>query len=448
MKKVNQIKTILPIILGCSKNIADSEYLLGNLQEQGFSIVHSSKEADCIIINTCGFINSSKEESIQMIFQAVNMKRVDNVKSVIVFGCLSQRYQNDLKKQIKGVDAFFGVDEFNQIINYLKNQNIDLNNSRFAVTPTHYSYLKISDGCDHKCSYCAIPLIKGKHKSKSIEAILEEAELHSAQGVKEINIIGQDTTYYGVDIYKQRKIDELLQKIQKLDKFEWIRLLYTYPNGFPDKLISTIAENPNICNYIDIPLQHINDEVLKSMNRKIKKQQITNLLDKLKNEIPGIALRTTFIVGYPTETKKHFNELLKFIKEYKFDRVGAFAYSFEENTPAHKLGDKISQMEKEERLEELMITQGNISYELNRNKIGKKYKLLIDYADELKYVKNKDIRMAAYNQKYIYLCRSEFDAPEIDNINYILSDKEFTAGDFIYATIKEASMYDLIGIAD
>jgi len=446
MKNIKQIKNILPIILGCSKNIADSEYLLGNLTEQGFSIVKSSKGADCIIINTCGFINSSKEESIKMIFEAVNMKRIDNVKSVIVFGCLSQRYKNELMSQIKGVDAFFGVDEIQEIINYLKNQDVQLNYSRYSVTPSHYSYLKISDGCDHKCSYCAIPLIKGKHKSKTIDEILKEAEVHSLQNVKELNIIGQDTTYYGVDIYKHRKIAELLQNIQKLNKFEWIRLLYTYPSGFPDELVKTIAESPNICKYIDIPLQHISDEVLKSMKRNIKKQQIMDLLDKLKKEIPNIALRTTFIVGYPTETKKQFSELLKFIKEYKFDRVGAFTYSFEEGTPAEKLGDKISSEEKQERLEELMITQSDISKELNQKRVGNEYKLLVDYVDESKNFKKNNSRYSAYTGKYVYVCRSEFDAPEIDNINFIFSDEKFEPGDFIKATIKEASMYDLIGV--
>ncbi len=425
MKK-NKIEIIT---LGCSKNIVDSERLMSQLKANEFELVNSSEEADSIVINTCGFIDAAKEESINTILEAVELKKQGKIKKVVVAGCLSERYREDLLKEIPEVDSYFGTEAYEGIVkDFGGDLKYELLGEREISTPKHFAYLKISEGCDNPCSFCAIPIMRGFHKSKPMEELLSEAASLARKGVKELIIIGQDTTDYGKDIYGKRNLAELLNKLSEVKGIEWIRLLYAYPSHFPDDVIETIAENPKVCKYLDMPLQHISDNVLKSMRRGITSRRTKELLMKIKERIPEIVLRTTFIVGYPNETEKEFNELLDFIEQIQFDRIGAFTYSVEEKTPAFILGDPVSEEEKEDRKFRLMEFQSQISLKKNQAMLGKKLKVVID-----------DI------EGEYYLARSEREAPEVDGEIYVTPGKKglLKVGNFYNVDIYDCNEYDL-----
>ncbi|MCB9207445.1 MAG: 30S ribosomal protein S12 methylthiotransferase RimO [Ignavibacteriales bacterium] len=418
------------ITLGCSKNVVDSERLARQLIANNFEISDTSENSDSIIINTCGFIDAAKEESINTILEAVNLKKHGKIKKVVVAGCLSERFKDELKKEIPDVDVFFGTEDYEGIVKeFGGNLKKELLGERELTTPKHYAYLKISEGCDNPCSFCAIPLMRGLHKSKPMEELLSEVKSLAEKGVKELIIIGQDTTDYGKDIYGKRNVAELLNKISKVNGIEWIRLLYAYPSHFPDDLIEEIANNPKICKYIDIPLQHISDSVLKSMRRGITKKSTINLLQKLKSRIPDLALRTTFIIGYPNETEKDFEELKEFIQQIQFDKVGVFDYSVEENTPSFILGNPVSDELKEERKTELMEIQKEISFNKNKGLVGKRINVIID-----------DI------EGEYFVGRTERDVPEVDGEVLIKSDeKMLKLGDIYYVEIIDCNDYDTYG---
>ncbi len=425
MKK-NKIEIIT---LGCSKNIVDSERLMSQLKANEFELVNSSEEADSIVINTCGFIDAAKEESINTILEAVELKKQGKIKKVVVAGCLSERYREDLLKEIPEVDSYFGTEAYEGIVkDFGGDLKYELLGEREISTPKHFAYLKISEGCDNPCSFCAIPIMRGFHKSKPMEELLSEAASLAKKGVKELIIIGQDTTDYGKDIYGKRNLAELLNKLSEVKGIEWIRLLYAYPSHFPDDVIETIAENPKVCKYLDMPLQHISDNLLKSMRRGITSRRTKELLMKIKERIPEIVLRTTFIVGYPNETEKEFNELLDFIEQIQFDRIGAFTYSVEEKTPAFILGDPVSEEEKEDRKFRLMEFQSQISLKKNQAMLGKKLKVVID-----------DI------EGEYYLARSEREAPEVDGEIYVTPGKKglLKVGNFYNVDIYDCNEYDL-----
>jgi len=418
------------ITLGCSKNTVDSERLMKQIQLNKIGLVDDPGDADTIIINTCGFIEAAKEESVNTILQAVAMKKNGSVKKIIVAGCLSERYKDDLQKEIPEVDIYFGTENYDGIIKELGgNLKKELLGERLLTTPSHTAYLKISEGCDHPCSFCAIPLMRGLHKSKPMEELISEAEFLAANNTKELVIIAQDTTDYGKDLYGKKSISKLLRKLSEINGIEWIRLMYAYPSNFPDDLIDEIKNNPKVCKYVDIPLQHISDDVLKSMRRGVTAKRTKELLLKLRAEIPGITLRTTFIVGYPNETVKEFKELCDFISEVKFDRIGAFTYSIEENTSSYILGDPVSVKEKERRKNVLMELQKDISLQINESFAGKKLKVLMESLD------------GDY-----YIGRSYRDAPEVDG--EILIKKEnnkLIIGRFYDVEIVEFDEYDLYG---
>lgn len=418
------------ITLGCSKNTVDSERLMSQLKLNEFDLVDDANSADSIVINTCGFIDAAKEESINTILAAIEMKKKGKLKKVVVAGCLSERYVNDLRKEIPEVDAYFGTEAYEQIVDEFGGDlKYELLGERVITTPKHFAYLKISEGCDNPCSFCAIPLMRGKHKTKPVDELIAEATSLANQGVKELIIIGQDTSDYGIELYGKRNSAELLRKLSEIDGIEWIRLLYVYPSHVPDDLIDEIANNPKICKYIDIPLQHISDNVLKSMRRGITKRRTIELLNTLKEKIPNLTLRTTFIVGYPNETEAEFQELCDFVKEVKFDRFGVFNYSIEENTPSLILGDPLSSEEKEERKAILMEIQKEISEEKNRAIEGKTLRVIID-GTEGEY----------------YIGRTERDAPEVDGEVLIKTDKaEVKIGEFYDVEIYDSNEYDLFG---
>jgi ribosomal protein S12 methylthiotransferase len=421
---------ILVITLGCSKNTVDSERLMSQLKLNSFKLTDDPNNADSVVINTCGFIDAAKEESVNTILSAIELKKQGKIKKVVVAGCLAERYMKDLKEEIPEVDAFFGTEAYEGIINeFGGNLKYELLGERVITTPKHFAYLKISEGCDNPCSFCAIPLMRGLHKTKPIDMLVEEAGLLAKQGVKELNIIGQDTTDYGIDIYSKRNVAELLNQLSRIDGIEWVRLLYAYPSHFPDDLIKEIADNPKICKYIDIPLQHISDNVLKSMRRGITTRRTKELLTQLKERIPNLTLRTTFIVGYPNETEKEFQELCDFVHEIKFDRLGVFTYSIEENTPSFILGDLVPQEIKEERKARLMEIQKEISEEKNKSLVGKKLKVIIDRLE---------------NEYYV--ARSEKDAPEVDG-EVLISAKsnQLSTGEFYHVEINDCNEYDLFG---
>jgi len=416
------------ITLGCSKNTVDSERLLKQLQLNDFNLVDSPENANTVIINTCGFIDAAKEESINAIINAVSLKQNGIINKVIVTGCLSERYKDDLKKEIPEVDSFFGTEKYEGILKELGGDlKYELLGERLLTAPSHTAYLKISEGCDNPCSFCAIPLMRGLHKSKTVEELVAEAEALAKLGTKELIIIGQDTTDYGKDIYGRRNLAELLRKLSLINGIKWIRLMYAYPSHFPDDLIDEIADNPKICKYIDIPLQHISDKILKSMRRGITRKRTIELLNTLKERIPGLVLRTTIITGYPGETKKEFEELCGFIKEFKFDRLGVFTYSIEENTPAFVLGDKISHKEKEKRKEILMEIQQEISLNLNSQLPGTKLEVLIDR-----------------KEGGFFVGRSFREAPEVDSEILINgADNRVNIGSFYCAEVFDFNEYDL-----
>ena len=419
------------ITLGCSKNLVDSEVFMWQLKANNISITHQSDEkANIIVINTCGFIEDAKQESIDTIFQYVDAKKKGIIDKVFVMGCLSERYKNTLKKEIPEVDGFFGVNELPEIIDSIgakyKNEKI---NNRIITTPSHYAYLKIAEGCDRKCSFCAIPLIRGKHISKPIEIIVSEAKNLVAQGVKELILIAQDLTYYGIDVYKEQKLAKLITELEKIPGLEWIRLHYTYPTSFPDEVLDVISASSKVCNYIDIPLQHISDNILKSMKRGISGDETRKLIDKIRRKIPNIAIRTTMMLGYPGETDKNFDELSDFVKKYKFDRLGVFTYSAEEDTFANTLDDDVPQLIKQQRTDEIMEIQEKISLELNNKKIGKTFKILFD-KEEGDY----------------FIGRTEFDSPEVDNEVLVKKhDYKIIPGNFYNVKIIKADYFDLFG---
>lgn len=413
--------------MGCSKNAVDSERLMAQLKINNFEIVTDPNEADSLIINTCGFINPTKEESINTILEAVALKKENKVKKLYVAGCLSQRYEVDLKKDIPEVDKFFGTEDYKGIVEELGGRlKTELLGERELSTPKHFAYMKISEGCDNPCSFCAIPLIRGKYRSKSIDELVVEAKSLAKKGVKEIILIGQDTTEYGLDLYGKRNLDELLNNLSKVKGIEWIRLLYTYPSHFPMEAIEEIAKNPKVLNYIDMPLQHITDNVLKEMRRGITKRRTIELIETLRENIPNLTLRTTFIVGFPNETAADFKELCAFVKETKFDRVGVFNYSQEDDTTGFELGNPISEKTKANRNNKLMEIQREISQEKNSSLVGKSLNIIVDSLD------------GDY-----FIARSERDAPEVDGEVLIDKDENLKIGNIYKVEIIDYNEYDL-----
>lgn len=419
------------ITLGCSKNTVDSEFLGGHLIKKGYKISYdsSSLDFDTVIINTCGFILDAKEESIETIIFYIGQKTLGRIDKLIVCGCLSQRYAESLKEELPEVDKFFGVFDWVEILDYLEAKPIGkYYNNRAISTPKHYAYLKISEGCDRTCSYCSIPLIRGKNISRPIEDLVEEARALVEAGVREIILIAQDTTYYGLDNYKERKLYDLLIELLKLEDLKWIRIQYAYPHQFPMEVIELMRDEPRICKYIDLPLQHISTPILNSMNRHISGEETKDLVKRIRTIMPGIAFRTTFIVGYPGETEEDFNMLLEFVRESKFERMGAFIYSHEEGTPAFALEDDIPHDLKQERLDELLFLQQDISLEHNQSKIGKEFEVVIDRRD--------------YD---FWVGRTQYDSPEVDNEVLIPDSNSLEVGSFYNVRIVDAVEFDLIG---
>ena len=417
------------VTLGCSKNLYDSEVLISQLKANNKNVVHEG-DGNIVVINTCGFIDNAKQQSIDTILEYSDKKNQGKIDKLYVTGCLSERYKDDLEKEIPDVDKYFGTTDLPHLLKHLRaDYKSELIGDRFLSTPKNYAYLKISEGCDRKCSFCAIPLMRGKHKSRSIEDIVHEAKKMASQGVKELILIAQELTYYGLDLYKERSISKLLKKLCDLEGIEWVRLHYAYPSGFPNELIDTIKNEEKVCNYLDIPLQHISDEILKSMRRGSTKLKTNNLITNLRKQIPEISIRTTLIVGYPGETKTHFKELCDWVKEMKFERLGCFKYSHEENTHAYNLVDDVTEIEKQRRLEKIMSIQKEISRELNQKKIGNEIRCLID----------------RFESGY-YIGRSEYDSPDVDNNILIKSDNiHLRIGEFYNVIIDDASDYDLFG---
>ncbi len=427
-KKKKEVVNV--VTLGCSKNLVDSEVLMRQLDNRYKVTNDSNDPSDIMIINTCGFIQDAKEESIDMILSAVEAKKAGLLKKVIVTGCLSQRYKKELQEEIKNVDAFFGVNDLPHILQTLEvDYKKELVGERRLTTPSHYAYLKVSEGCNRSCSFCAIPLIRGRHISKPFEAIVTEAEKLAVKGVKELLLIAQDLTYYGIDLYQKRRITALVQRLSEIDGIEWIRLHYAYPAGFPEELLDVMRDNPKVCRYLDIPLQHINSRILQSMKRGLDGRKTRQLALSWREKVPDIALRSTFIVGYPGETEEEFQQLLDFIREIRFDRLGVFRYSPEENTAAYDLPDDVPTEVKQEREERLMELQQQISLEMNNEKIGKTVKVIIDK-------KEGDF----------YIGRTEFDSPEVDNEVMIpVEGKNLQPGKFYQVKIIRSDFYDLYG---
>ncbi len=415
------------VTLGCPKNIVDSEYLLGQLKNSNTQIVASADDADTVVINTCGFIKDAKQESIDAIMEAVEKKNRGELKKIVVMGCLSERFKKELASEIPEVDSFFGTNQLPDVLKYLNvDYKSELLGERFLTTPVHYAYLKISEGCDNPCSFCAIPLMRGQHRSKLIEEVVHEARLLAEKGVKELIVIAQDTTYYGLDLYGERRLAKLLGELNNIDEIKWIRLMYAYPAKFPLDVIEAFQKFPKLCRYIDIPIQHNSDNVLKSMRRGITGRSTRDLLLRLKNEISNVALRTTLIVGYPNETEDDFKALRDFVQEMRFHRLGVFTYSKEEGTAAFELDDSVSEEIKLERQAAIMEIQKNISEHNNESMIGKTEKVLIDSQDG-----------------EFFIGRTEWDAPEIDQEVFVSSHKPLKVGTFHTVTITDAVEYDL-----
>jgi len=430
------------VTLGCSKNRVDSEHLLRQMFDTGIQISPEGEDlavanADTIIINTCGFVKDAKQESIDAIFAAVDAKNRGYVRQVFVFGCLSQRYREELSESIPEVDGFFGAFDSFSVLEVLGEKwNPCLNNQRYLTTPPHYAFLKISEGCDRICSYCSIPLIRGSHISVPEEALLEEARYLAGKGVKELILVAQDTTYYGVDLYKERMLASLMDKLTAVDGIEWLRLHYSYPAAFPEAVLDVMANNPKVCKYLDIPLQHVNDKVLANMRRSVDGATTRALIEKFRKKVPGIVLRTTMIVGHPGEDKRAFRELLGFVEEARFERLGAFTYSEEEGTwGAQNLKDTIRQKEKEERHAQLMELQSRISFDFNQSRVGSVEKVIIDSEDDT-----------------VFVARSMKESPEVDGEILVGKDtlpKKLSSGNiigtFVEVEIEKAGEYDLTG---
>jgi len=419
------------ITLGCSKNMVDSEVLSGQLQASDIDVVHENSKRDhnIVIVNTCGFIEKAKEESINTILDQVELKKRGKLDKVYVTGCLSERYKNNLEQEIPEVDAYFGTMELPAILKQFDaDYKADLMGERLLYTPSHYAYMKISEGCNRTCSFCAIPLMRGQHVSRPIESLVDEAKRLVDRGVKEVMLIAQELTYYGLDIYKKRELPKLLHALADVKGLEWIRLHYAYPSKFPIEIIDAIKERENICNYLDMPLQHAANNMLKSMKRQITREDMEELVGEIRHRLPDICLRTTLIAGYPGETRDDVEELKTFLQKMRFDRVGIFTYSHEENTSAYGLIDNIPAEEKEERAQEIMEVQQEISLEKNQEKVGKTFKVLIDKREAGRY-----------------LGRTEFDSVEVDNEVIIQSKKKLTVGEFVNVKITKAYDYDIEG---
>ncbi len=417
------------VTLGCSKNVYDSEVLMGQLKANNKDVVHE-QEGNIVVINTCGFIDNAKEQSVNTILEYVELKEQGEVDKVFVTGCLSERYKPDLVKEIPDVDQYFGTTELPELLAALEaDYKHELIGERLTTTPKNYAYLKIAEGCDRPCSFCAIPLMRGKHKSTPIENLVEEAKKLAAQGVKELILIAQDLTYYGLDLYKKRNLAELLENLVKVEGIEWIRLHYAFPTGFPMDVLEVMKREPKVCNYLDIPLQHISDDLLKSMRRGTTHEKTTNLLKEFRVKVPEMAIRTTLIVGYPGETEAHFEELKQWVKDMRFERLGCFTYSHEENTHAYNLEDDVPQEVKQERANEIMEIQSQISWELNQQKIGQTFRVVIDRKEGENYVG-----------------RTEHDSPDVDNEVLIDAPKIYLkTGEFYEVKITDAADFDLFG---
>ncbi|MDA7558234.1 30S ribosomal protein S12 methylthiotransferase RimO [Flavobacteriaceae bacterium] len=424
--KKNKINVIT---LGCSKNVYDSEVLMGQLKANGKEVVHE-EEGNIVVINTCGFINNAKEESVNTILEFMQKKEAGDVDKVFVTGCLSERYKPDLQEEIPNVDQYFGTTELPNLLKALgADYKHELIGERLTTTPKNYAYLKIAEGCDRPCSFCAIPLMRGKHKSTPIENLVIEAEKLAANGVKELILIAQDLTYYGLDLYKKRNLSELLNALVKVEGIDWIRLHYAFPTGFPMDVLEVMNKESKICNYLDIPLQHISDSILKSMRRGTTKEKTTKLLKQFRKTVPEMVIRTTLIVGYPGETEDDYQTLKQWVKDMRFERLGCFTYSHEENTHAYNLEDDVPEQVKQERANEIMEIQSQISWELNQEKVGKVYKVIIDR-------KEGDY----------FIGRTEFDSPDVDNEVMIDAKKSYLkTGDFYQVKITNAADFDLYG---
>ncbi len=421
------------VTLGCSKNIYDSEILMGQLKGNHFNVVHEAEEVssnDIIVINTCGFIDNAKQESIDTILQFSELKEQGKVGKVIVTGCLSERYKPELESEITNIDAYFGTNDLQNLLHEVgADYKHELIGERLLTTPSHFAYFKIAEGCNRPCSFCAIPLMRGKHVSQPIEQLVKDAKNLAKNGTKELILIAQDLTYYGLDIYGKRNLDELLRQLSDVNGIEWIRLQYAYPSGFPMEILDVMNERDNICKYLDMPLQHISDSMLKSMKRGITKQKTIDLVNNIRDKVPGIAMRTTLITGYPGETEADFEEMAQWVEDTEFDRLGCFTYSHEEKTSAHALVDDVLDEVKQERAEAIMEIQQGISFDKNQHKIGKTFKVLVDKKDG-----------------EFLVGRTEFDSPEVDNevlidarINYA------TIGGFVNVKIDSAEDFDLYG---
>ena len=428
--KKNKINVIT---LGCSKNVYDSEVLMGQLAANKMDVEHESEkdDANIVVINTCGFIDNAKEESINTILEQAERKEAGSIDKLYVTGCLSERYKPDLEREITNVDQYFGTTDLPKLLKVLgADYKHELLGERLTTTPKHYAYLKIAEGCDRPCSFCAIPLMRGKHKSTPIEQLVIEAKNLAKNGVKELILIAQDLTYYGLDIYKKRRLADLLIELSKVEGIEWIRLHYAFPTGFPQDVLDVIRNNDKVCNYIDIPLQHINDEILKSMKRGTSHQKTNDLLKAFRKKVPNMAIRTSLIVGYPGETEERFQELKQWVQDTKFDRLGVFTYSHEENTSAYVLEDDVPDEVKKARQEEIMDLQTHISWGLNQKKIGKTFKVLFDR-------KEGDY----------FIGRTEFDSPDVDNEVLVkANDTYIRMGDFANIKIEKTDHFDLYGV--
>jgi len=428
--KSTQKNKINVITLGCSKNVYDSEVLMGQLRANDQEVVHQ-EEGNIVVINTCGFIDNAKEESVNTILEQIENKEAGKVDKVYVTGCLSERYKPDLQKEIPQVDEYFGTTDLPQLLKVLgADYKHELVGERILTTPKHFAYLKVSEGCDRPCSFCAIPLMRGKHRSTPIEEVVIQAQNLARDGVKELMLIAQDLTYYGLDLYKERKLADLLLALVAVEGIEWIRLHYAFPTGFPEDVLKVMREQPKVCNYLDIPLQHIADPILKSMRRGTTKEKTTILLKKFRKEVPGIILRTSLIVGYPGETEEDFETLKEWVKEMRFERLGFFTYSHEENTHAHQLEDNVPEEIKQERSNAIMEIQSQISWEHNQSCVGKTYRCLIDRKEGVHYVG-----------------RTFMDSPDVDNEVLVDATAHYVKqGEFVNLLITEATDYDLVGV--
>ncbi len=430
MKNVNGKPVIHVVTMGCSKNLVDSEFLLGQLKRGDVHLTNDIDAADTVVINTCGFIEAAKQESVDAILEAVERKKNGSLKKIVVMGCLSDRYKHELKNEIPEVDLYFGANNIQEVVEGLGvDYRKELLGERVISTPRHYAFLKISEGCDHPCSFCAIPIMRGKHGSKSIDDLVHETRFLAASGVKELNVIAQDSTSYGLDLYGERRLDGLLAELAGVDGIEWIRLMYAYPAQFPARVLDAYRSHPEIVRYLDMPVQHISDNVLKSMRRGITGRATRQLIENIREKVPGMALRTTLIVGYPNETERDFDLLCDFVKQTKFHRLGVFTYSHEEGTTACDLGDPIPQAVKEERKSIVMEIQKQISEERNESLVGSTRRVLVDRTED-----------------GLFVGRTEWDAPEIDQEVFVSPHNDVRVGEFYNVRITGSTEYDLSGM--